>query len=91
MLDLNMPHLTDKGAREMGAEAVQGLARIVPNIVPSQATTLIVVGAIFLLGGSRTALAFYKEMARSGSVRHSVEHFRRSKGPRKGDRGAGHR
>ena len=86
-INMNMPHLTDKGAREIGAEAVQGLA----NLVPSQATTLIVVGAIFLLGGSWTALAFYKEMARSGSMRHSAWHFCRSKGFRGGDRGIGRR
>ncbi len=87
MFDLNLPHLTDKGARELGTEAVNGLA----SIVPSQTTTLIVTGAIFILVGSWTALAFYKEMTRSGSVRHSVEHFRRSKGFRGGARGASRR
>lgn len=78
---LNMPHLTDAGAKELAAGAEVFGARATENLaklVPSQSTTQMVVGVVFVLGVGWLALAFYKESKRGGSVAHSVEHYGRA-------------
>ena len=70
MLDLNLPHLTDEGAKALGERAMENLAKC----VPSQSTTQMVAGMIFVLGAGWLALAFYKESKRGGPVEHFVEH-----------------
>ena len=71
MLNLfNMPQLTDVGAKELGKELGKSLARASENltkIVPSQTTTLVVGGGLFLLCSGWLALAFYKESRRAGT------------------------
>jgi hypothetical protein len=71
-LSLNMPQLTDAGAkdlavgaRDLGARATENLAKF----APSQATTLVVC----LLGFGWLAFQFYKEY-KSGPVQHTVVH-----------------
>ncbi len=68
-LNLNLPHLTDAGAKAFGERATENLAKI----VPSQATTLAVGGGLFLISFGWLAFAFYKE-SKSGQVHHTVAH-----------------
>ena len=64
-----MPQLTDVGAKALGAHATENLAKM----APSQTTTLVVGGGLFLLCSGWLALSFYKE-SRSGRVHHTVAH-----------------
>ena len=80
-LDLNLPNLTDEGAKALGVafgavgeRATENLAKC----VPSQSTTQMVAGMIFILGAGWLALAFYKESKRGGPVEHFVEHHDRA-------------
>ena len=64
---LNLPHLTDAGARElriaaevMGARAGERLVEKLAEMVPSTRTTLLVAGGLFLLGSGWLALGFYR-------------------------------
>jgi hypothetical protein len=88
MLDLNMPLLTDAGAkdlgrnlgrnlgrdlgRDLGAEATANLLRIVES-----GTTRLLVGGLLVLGAG--ALAFYtlRELRSASSVQHEVFHLNR--------------
>ena len=72
---LNMPHLTDAGAKELAAGAEVFGARATENLAKA---TQMVVGVVFVLGVGWLALAFYKESKRGGSVAHSVEHYSRT-------------
>ena len=79
MLDigLNLPHLTDEGARVFGERATDNLVKI----VPTQTTTLLITGGLFLLGTGWLALAFYRELRKGGSTRHTVEHHSHTSTP----------
>jgi hypothetical protein len=79
MLDigLNIPHLTDEGARVLGERATENLVKI----VPSQTTTLLIAGGLFLLGTGWLALAFYRELHKGGITRHTVEHHSHTSTP----------
>ena len=84
MLDMNMPLLTDAGAkdlgrnlgrdlgRDLGAEATANLLRIVES-----GTTRLLVGGLLVLGAG--ALAFYtlRELRSASSVQHEVFHLNR--------------
>ena len=75
-LNMNMPLLTDAGAKELAAGAEALGARAAENlakIVPSQRTTLVLGGGLFLISVGWLALAFYK-VSKSGQVHHTVAH-----------------
>ena len=59
---MNMPHLTDAGAKDFGARATKNMAKF----VPSQTTTLVVC----LLGFCWLGIKLYKEI-KSGQVHHT--------------------
>ncbi len=72
-----MPQLTDAGAAraERVAEILAARAEeILVKILPSQSTTLVLGGGVFLLGCGWLALMFYKE-GRSGHMHHTVEYI----------------
>ena len=66
MLDINLPLLTDEGAKALGA--------IGEKVVPSQTTSLVLIGSVFLICSGCLALAFYKEVHKGDSTKHTVEH-----------------
>lgn len=83
-IGFNAPHMTDdgakalgEGARVFGERATENLARI----IPSQTTTLLLAGGLFLLGTGWLALAFYRELQKGGSTRHTVEHHSHTNTP----------
>ena len=76
MLDINLPLLTDRGAKEFGSIATENLGKIVPEIVPSKTTVV----CIFVLAFGWLAFSFYKE-SRTAAVKHTVEHSNRAQGP----------
>jgi hypothetical protein len=72
MLDLNMPKLTDAGAKDLAAGARDFGVRASENLAkfaPSQTTTLVVC----LLGFCWLGIKLYKEI-KSGQVHHTVAH-----------------
>ena len=75
MLDLsiNLPLLTDAGAKSIGVESMSRLQQMVPQMVPSASTARLFIAAGFLFGMGWLGMSCYK-MYSSSSVHHTVEH-----------------
>ena len=69
MFDLNLPHLTDAGARDLGAAATAKLVRIVESATARRLVT----GSLAL---GFCVLSFYtlRELRSGAAVRHEVVH-----------------
>ena len=86
MMDIgvNLPHMTDEGAKAMGEGAKSIGEKATENlmkIVPSQTTTLVIAGGFFVLGFGWLALSFYKEFLKDDRTRHTVVHLNGTNNP----------
>lgn len=82
MLDLlNFPHLTDEGAKAMGKAIGEKATENLVKIVPSQTTTLLVAGGLFVFGCGWLALSFYREFRKDDRTRHTVVHHSGTNNP----------
>lgn len=81
----NMPLLTDEGAKALGKGAGAFGERLgerlgekatenLIKIVPSQRTTLLIAGGLFILSSAWLVLSFYREVRKGDSTKHTVEH-----------------
>lgn len=73
MFDMNLPHLTDQGARDLGKDIGAELSANLLKIVRAPVTMVVVCGSLALCAGW-LGFAVYKQVIMAPPVQHDVKH-----------------